>query len=75
MSVDTSFFRSHTSQVFRARGLARGVLLTLADRGLDVSNEVRERIESCEDPELLETWVVRAWKIERAEDIFGDESV
>ena len=77
--MDTTFFRSHTSQVLRAegrvQGLAECVLLNLTVRGVDVPGEVRERIESCEDRELLRVWHARAIRVERAEDIFGDESV
>ena len=74
MVVDTSFFRSHTSQVFRAQGLAQGVLRALAVRGIEVSDEVRERIGACEDLELADTWLVRAMRVARAEDIFDDQA-
>ena len=70
--MDARFFRSHTAQVFRAQGLAHGVLRTLAVRGIDVSDEVRERIEACEDLELADTWLVRAMKVSRAEDVLED---
>jgi hypothetical protein len=72
MSVDTSFYRSHTSQVLRAEGLAEGVLGMLVHRGVDVPGEVRARIQACEDRDLLMTWLFRASKVERAEDIFRD---
>lgn len=72
MVVDTSFFRSHTSQVFRAQGLARAVLGNLSARGLDASDEVRARIDACEDPDLLMVWHARALGVDRAEDIFDD---
>ena len=70
--MDARFFRSHTAQVLRAQGLAHGVLRALAVRGIDVSDEVRERIEACEDLELAETWLVRAMKVSRAEDVLED---
>ena len=70
--MDARFFRSHTAQVLRAQGLAQGVLRTLAVRGIDVLDEVRERIETCEDLELAETWLVRAMKVSRAEDVLED---
>jgi hypothetical protein len=68
--MDARFFRSHTAQVFRAQGLAQGVVRALAVRGMEVSDEVRERIEACEDIELAEAWLVRAMKVGRAEDVF-----
>ena len=70
--MDARFFRSHTAQVLRAQGLAQGVLRALAVRGIDVSDEVRERIEACEDLGLAETWLVRAMKVSRAEDVLED---
>ena len=68
--MNTSFFRSHTSQVFRAQGYAEGLLDLLEVREIEVSDEVRERIGACEDIELAEAWLVRAMKVGRAEDVF-----
>ena len=70
MDVNTSFFRSHTSQVFRAQGYAEGLLDLLAGREIEVSDEVRDRIEACEDRELAKLWLIRALTVARAEDIF-----
>ena len=74
MAVDTSFFRSHTSQVLRAQGLAEGVLMNLSARDIEVPDEVRERIEACEDRDLVKTWHARALTVARAEDIFDDHA-
>lgn len=83
MTVDLSFFRSRTSQMLRnegraegrsegrAEGIAGDVLLILADRGLVVSDWVRMRVEACEDAEELRRWLLRAVRVERAEDIFA----
>lgn len=72
MSVDPSFFRSRTSQRLRAEGLAEGVLLNLTGRGIPVPEDVRERIESCEDRVLLKAWHERARQVESADQIFAD---
>jgi pyrimidine operon attenuation protein/uracil phosphoribosyltransferase len=72
MDVNTSFFRSHTSQVFRAQGAVEMVLVVLNERGIEVSDEVRERIEACEDLELAKLWLNRALTVVRAEDVFED---
>ena len=72
MVMDTRFFRSHTSQVFRAQGLAEGVLMNLAARDIEVPEEVRVRVEECEDRDLVRIWHARALKVTRAEDIFED---
>jgi hypothetical protein len=70
MVADTSFFRSHTSQVFRAQGYAEGLLDLLVGREIEVSDEVRDRIEACEDRELAKLWLIRALTVGRAEGIF-----
>jgi hypothetical protein len=58
--------------VLRAQGAAEGLLDALPALGLDVSDEVRARIEACEDLDLLMVWLRRALKATCAEDIFED---
>lgn len=70
MAVDLSFYRSRTSQRLRAEGVARAVFAVLEERGIPVSDEVREHIEECEDRTLLEAWVRRALKVDTADQIF-----
>ena len=72
--MDMSFFRSHTSQMFRAQGVTRGILRVLHVRGIEVSEEMRERIEECDDPDLAAMWIERALTAGRAEDIFEDSA-
>jgi len=72
MVVDTSFFRSRTSNIIRADGISQGVLVALSERGLDFSDEARARIEGCEDPGLLLVWLRRTLRVTRTEDIFED---
>ncbi|WP_340376371.1 hypothetical protein U5640_15445 [Streptomyces sp. SS7] len=45
------------------------MLLVLEARGLGVTDEIRERITACDDPDLLRTWLTRAVTMEAAEDI------
>ncbi|MBK3624981.1 hypothetical protein JHN59_08985 [Streptomyces sp. MBT49] len=48
-------------------------MLVLEARGLDVSDEIRERITGCDDPDLLRDWLTRAVTVSSAEAIFtGD---
>ncbi|WP_159942619.1 MULTISPECIES: hypothetical protein [unclassified Nocardiopsis] len=54
----------------RAAEAANNVLLFLDARGLTVSDEVRQRVESCTDLETLRGWVRRSTAVERAEDLF-----
>jgi hypothetical protein len=78
MVVDTSFFRSRTSQILRAQGraqgLADGVLRNLSARGIEIPDEVRERVEACEDRELIEIWHDRSLTVAHAEEIFDDHA-
>jgi hypothetical protein len=72
MAVDLSFYRSRTSQRLRAEGLAEGIFAVLAERKVFVPDDVRARIEACEDHGLLKAWLSRAREAADAEDIFGD---
>ncbi|WP_344011285.1 hypothetical protein [Streptomyces thermospinosisporus] len=55
-----------------ALGEAKGVLRVLEVRGIPVSDEVRERIGSCTDLEVVNDWLDRAGTVQRAEDLFTD---
>ena len=76
MAVDLSFFRSETSQRLRAEGRAEGraqdILLLLDKRGIPVPDEARRRIGECRDPEILETWFLRAVTAVSAEAVVAD---
>ncbi|MFI9601682.1 hypothetical protein ACIHCX_17760 [Streptomyces sp. NPDC052043] len=58
----------------KAEGEAKGILRVLEVRGLPVSDDVRERITSCTDLELLADWLDRSGTVKRAEDLFTRES-
>ncbi|WP_342778420.1 hypothetical protein [Streptomyces botrytidirepellens] len=86
MSALLNFFRSeHAQRAFaeiRAEGQAEGqaqgqaakgakdVLRVLSLRGLEVTAETRERIESCKDLDILDTWLDRAVTASRVEELF-----
>ncbi|MEW9555208.1 hypothetical protein [Nonomuraea sp. NPDC050783] len=53
-----------------AKGEAKALLLVLEGRGIAVSDEVRERVLSCEDKDTLDAWVLRAIAVEKAEALF-----
>ncbi|MEU9840864.1 hypothetical protein AB0C69_16745 [Actinomadura sp. NPDC048032] len=63
------FRRSHAEG--QAEGEAKSVLKVLEARGLSVSDDVRERVLACTDPEQLDQWLVRAVTAERADQLFG----
>jgi hypothetical protein len=64
-------FIDHIEARGEARGEARMILRFLSARGLQVTDEVRERVLSCTDTAQLEVWGDRAATAASAEDIFG----
>lgn len=54
----------------RAEGLAQALTQLLARRQISVSPRFRERLESCEDPELVQRWFDRALTARTIEEIF-----
>lgn len=57
--------------VGEARGEARAVLLLLKSRQLQVSDEVRQRIESCTDRDQLDEWVQRSATVADVSQLFA----
>ncbi|MDX2679926.1 hypothetical protein [Streptomyces soliscabiei] len=74
--MDLSFYKSYIFEEFRDEGRAqRGaedIVLVLEARGLDIADEVRERVTDCDDPDLLCHWLTRAVTVASAEEIFAD---
>ncbi len=56
----------------RVQAAAENILLVLDARGLDVPDEVRERVTACDDPELLRRWLARAVTVASAEEILAE---
>ncbi|MFJ9663971.1 hypothetical protein ACIRPP_05010 [Streptomyces sp. NPDC101219] len=79
MAVDLSFFQSQTAQKLRqegreegrAEGLASALLLLLRHRGVAVTEEDRERIESCDDLGVLDLWLTRAIAATSMTEVFA----
>ncbi|MEU9618504.1 hypothetical protein [Streptomyces sp. NPDC048155] len=57
----------------RAEGLARSILLLLGQAGIEVSDEVRERITGCSDLDTLTRWLLRAPAARSVEDVFTEK--
>ncbi|MFJ7064101.1 hypothetical protein [Streptomyces sp. NPDC101115] len=80
VAVDLSFYKSVISEEIRdegrtqgrAQGSADAILIILRQRGLDVSDDARQRITGCDDPEVLRRWVARAVTASSTEEIFAD---
>ncbi|MFF0161506.1 hypothetical protein ACFYRY_28785 [Streptomyces sp. NPDC005263] len=80
VAVDLSFYKSALFEEVRDEARAEGetrraaedVLAVLAERGIDVREDTRERITDCGDPEILSCWLRRAVTAPTAEDIFED---
>ncbi|MER6994682.1 hypothetical protein [Streptomyces sp. NPDC000410] len=77
VAVDLSFYKSWLSEEIRDEGRvqrgAEDVLLVLEQRGMDISDEIRERVTGCDDPEILRQWLTRAVTVSAAEEIFAEE--
>lgn len=56
----------------RAEGLRHGLWALLESRGLAPDPGQRSRLEACRDPGQLETWLARAARAARPDDIFRD---
>jgi hypothetical protein len=65
-----------TAEMLRAEGEARGkaedILVVFEQRGIDVDGKSRELIESCTDLDTLNGWFRRAFKVDRAGDLFTE---
>ncbi|MFI6040742.1 hypothetical protein ACIA8C_03845 [Nocardia sp. NPDC051321] len=76
MTVDPAFFRSETSQRLREEGetkaVVRNVLRVLERRGFVVGDDVRDRITSCTDLDVLERWLDQAVTATSVADLFVD---
>ncbi|WP_327259168.1 MULTISPECIES: hypothetical protein [unclassified Streptomyces] len=77
VAVDLSFYKSPLSEEIRdegrAQGRAEGLLLILDVRGIAITDETREKITGCDDPQLLHQWLNRATTAASAEEIFTEE--
>jgi hypothetical protein len=77
VAVDLSFYKSPLSEEIRdegrAEGIARSILLLLAQSGVDVPDEDRERITGCTDADTLTRWLLRAPTAASTEDLFTDK--
>ncbi len=87
--IDLSFFRSETSQRLREEGrtegliegeakgeaktTARNILRVLERRGVTVGDDARDRITSCTDRHMLESWLDRAVTVTAATELFESE--
>ncbi|MGW1102990.1 hypothetical protein [Streptomyces sp. NPDC002540] len=77
VAVDLSFYKSFMSEEIRDEGRAKGrvesLLLVLEARGIAITDEIREKITTCDDPQLLRQWLNRAATAATAEDVFAEE--
>ncbi|MFF7164068.1 hypothetical protein ACFZBP_22380 [Streptomyces sp. NPDC008086] len=81
VAVDLSFYKSYIAEEIRDEGRAEGearraakdVLAVLAERGIDVPEDARQRITGCTDLEILDRWFRRAVTAPSTDEIFADE--
>ncbi|MFJ8884354.1 hypothetical protein ACIRJR_13220 [Streptomyces sp. NPDC102402] len=74
VAVDLSFYTSPLSEEIRDEGRARGhaeaVLVVLGARGIDITQDTREKVTACGDPEVLLRWLIRAASVTASDEIF-----
>jgi hypothetical protein len=61
-----------TADMLRAEGKAEDILIVFEQRGIDVDDKSRELIESCTDLGTLNGWFRRAFKADKASDLFAE---
>ncbi|MFI6178486.1 hypothetical protein ACIA8R_23335 [Nonomuraea sp. NPDC051191] len=64
--------RAEGEAVGLARGTAKALLSLLERRGVVVPDDVRERVVSCTDLAVIETWIGRAVHATSLSDVFDD---
>jgi hypothetical protein len=76
MAIDLSLLHGPTSQRLRAEGRAEGearaILRLLDQRGIEVPDDIRERITGCLDLDTLEVWLTRTLTVTSAQELFVD---
>ncbi|MER5553262.1 hypothetical protein ABT001_16575 [Streptomyces sp. NPDC002793] len=77
VAVDTTFYKSFMSEEIRdegrAQGRAEGLLLILEARGIAVTDELRQKVSTCTDPQLLHRWLHRATTATTAEEAVAED--
>jgi hypothetical protein len=68
----SDFARHHCGQG-QIDAMANDVLLVLDARGIEVPEDMRERITSCTELDQLETWIRRAATLGTARDLFSED--
>ncbi|WP_280267039.1 hypothetical protein [Nocardia wallacei] len=75
LMTDLSFFRSASSQMLRdegrVEGIAGSILRILDHRHIPVPDTARDRIITCDDLELLDTWLDRAIDATSIDEVLG----
>lgn len=66
-------FFERTEAELRAQGKSEALLKILKSRHIKLSDEQRELVGSCADPDQLDTWLDRALTTSSAAEIFGDQ--
>lgn len=65
-----------TAEMLRAEGRVEGkaedILVVFEQRGIDVDERSRGLIESCTDLDTLNGWFRRAFKVDKASDLFEE---
>ena len=56
----------------KALGKAKDILVVFEQRGIDADDKSRELLESCTNLDTLNGWFRRAFKVDKASDLFAE---
>jgi hypothetical protein len=70
MATRTFPFVSEMRQQGRVEALAEAILAVFSQRGIEVDEATRARIESCDDAEVLKQWLLRSVVVASASELF-----
>ncbi|TDD63826.1 hypothetical protein [Actinomadura rubrisoli] len=74
MMMDSPYYSDVMRGAFvrgKAEGKAENVLLVLKARGIEATDEHRQRIEGCTDQSQLKIWLQRAVTAQKADELFA----
>ncbi|MGW0781548.1 hypothetical protein [Streptomyces sp. NPDC002913] len=86
VAVDLSFYTSPLSEEIRDEGRVEGrlegrvencaenILLILGVRGIEITDTTRDKVTTCDDPELLRRWLAHAAVVTTSDQIFDEEA-
>ena len=64
-------YKGEFARTYFDQGKAEALLAVLTARGITVPDDERDRVRRCTDPNLLDTWLVKAATATTLTEVFG----